>query len=245
MVFVSRQQPQDVFEKNDRIGTHRCHGVLLGQHGLIDPACFDCSEQHRRCRKQVFPVSLDEAGPGCAKCDDQIGRLFSIECPEIFNKFSLRNVIATPSRDEGMVFNVKRPTRLLDQFTAYFLAPCGPRLESRAKECRNGIFLAERQSRQCWAEQPSRRLRQQKRQWRRPTHKRAASAVRCAMRPCGLHAGNPPRRTPEPLSVAVLARRSFEMPRTTPWSQPQVMHGRPLSARGPNFQNGSDGASPG
>jgi hypothetical protein len=94
-----RQQPHNVFEKNDIILLHPNHGVLLGQHGLINPPHFDCREQHRRCRKQVCPVSLDEVSRGRTKSDDQIGRSLSVERAEIFGEFGLSRVIATPSRD--------------------------------------------------------------------------------------------------------------------------------------------------
>ena len=128
-----RQQPQNVFEKNDIIGPQPNHGVLLGQCGLIDPAHFDGRDQYRRCRKQVCPVLLDEASRGRTISDDQIGRSLRVERPEIFSKFGLRRVIATPSRDEGLFLNVQRPRRLSVQFTADLPAPCGPRLEFRTK----------------------------------------------------------------------------------------------------------------
>ena len=82
-----RQQPQNIFDKSDLIDPHPNHGVLLGQHGLINPAHFDCREQHRCCRKQVCPVSLDEASRGRTNSDDQIGRSLGVERPEIFGKF--------------------------------------------------------------------------------------------------------------------------------------------------------------
>ena len=133
MVFVSRQQPQNVFDESDFIEPHRNHRVLVGQHGWFNPAHFDCREQHRRCRKQVCPVSLDEASRGSTYSDDQIGRSLSVERREIFNKFGLCSAVVIPSRGEGLFLNVKRPGRLSDQFFADFPAPCAPRVEIGAK----------------------------------------------------------------------------------------------------------------
>ena len=144
---------------------------------------FDCREQHRRCRKQVCPVSLDEASRGPTDSDDQIGRSLSVERPEIFNKFGLSSVVATPSRDEGLFLNVQRPRRLSVQFIADFPAPCRPPARNSGHTNEGtGFFSAERQARQTWAEQQSRQLRRKERRRRRPTYKRAASAMRCAMR---------------------------------------------------------------
>ena len=55
MVFVSGNSRRMFSTSSDLIDAHPSHGVLLGQHGLINPAHFDCREQHRRCRKQVCP----------------------------------------------------------------------------------------------------------------------------------------------------------------------------------------------
>ena len=118
-----RQQPQNVFEKSDLIEPHPDHGVLLGQHGLINPAHFDRREQHRRCRKQLCPVLLDEASRGRTESDDQIGRSLSVERLEIFDEFGLGSGVAIPSRDEGMFLNVQRPGRLSVQFIADLPAP--------------------------------------------------------------------------------------------------------------------------
>jgi hypothetical protein len=86
-------------------------------------------------------VSLGEASRGRTTNDDQIGRLLSVERLEIFNKFGLRRVIATPSRDEGLFLNVQRPGRLLVQFTRDLPAPCGKRLEILAKRMQEQDFF--------------------------------------------------------------------------------------------------------
>ena len=86
-------------------------------------------------------MSLDEASRGRTESDDQIGRSLSVERLEIFNKFGLSSVVAIPSRDEGMFLNVQRPRRLSVQFIADFPAPCGPRLEIRAKRMKEQDFF--------------------------------------------------------------------------------------------------------
>jgi hypothetical protein len=86
-------------------------------------------------------VLLDEASRGRTHSDDQIGRSLSVEHPEIFGKFGLRRVIATPSRDEGLFLNVQRPRRLFVQFIADLPAPGGPRLEIRAKRMQEQNFF--------------------------------------------------------------------------------------------------------
>ena len=127
-----RQQPQNIFDKRGLIEAHPNHDVLPGQRGLINPTHFDCRKQHRCCRKQVCPVSLDEASRRRTNGDDQIGRSSVVEHPEIFGKFWLRRVITTPSGDDGIFLNVRQPGRLAVQFTADLPAPRGPRLEIRA-----------------------------------------------------------------------------------------------------------------
>ena len=86
-------------------------------------------------------MSLDEASRGRTYSDDQIRRSSSVESPQIFDKFGLRQVIAVPSRDEGLLLNVERPRGLPVQFTADLPAPCGPRLEMRAKRMQEQIFF--------------------------------------------------------------------------------------------------------
>ena len=108
---------------------------------MFNPTHFDCREQHRRCRKQVCPVSLDEASRGRTNSDDQIGRSLSVERPEIFSKFALSSIIATPSRDDGMFLNVRQPGRLSVQFTADLPAPRGPRLEIPAIRMKDHDFF--------------------------------------------------------------------------------------------------------
>jgi hypothetical protein len=127
-----RQQPQNVFGNSDLIEAQPNHGVLLGQHGLFNPPHFDYREQHRRCRKQLCPVSLDEASRGRINSDDQIGRSLSVERLKIFKKFGLSSVVAISSRDAGLFLNVQRPTRLSVQFLEYLPGPKGHRLEIRA-----------------------------------------------------------------------------------------------------------------
>ena len=149
MVFVSGNSRRMFSIGSDLIVPHPNHSVLLGQQGWLNPACFDCREQHRRCRIQVCPVLLDEASRGRTNSDDQIGRSLSIERPEIFNKFGLSSAVVIPSRDEGMFLNVQRPRRLSDQFVVDLPAPYGPLLEIRAKRIKEqDLFSVERQSRQ-------------------------------------------------------------------------------------------------
>ena len=84
---------------------------------------------------------LDELSRGRTDSDDQIGRSLGIERPEIFNKFRLSSAVAIPSRDEGLFLNVQRPRRLPDQFSPNFRAPCGERLEIRAKRMKEQDFF--------------------------------------------------------------------------------------------------------
>ena len=141
MAFVSGNSRRMFSKSSDLIVSHPGHGVLLGQHGWFNPAHFDCREQHRRCRKQVCPVLLDEASRGRTKSDDQIGRSLSVERLEIFNKFGLSSVVAIQSRDEGLFLNVQRPRRLSVQFFLDFPAPCGSLLEIRAKRMKEQNFF--------------------------------------------------------------------------------------------------------
>ncbi len=141
MVFVSGNSRRTFSKAAAMIVPHPSHGVLLGQHGLFNPAHFDCRKQHRRCRKQVCPVLLHEASRGRTQSDDQIGRSSSVERPEIFNKFGFGGVVAIQSRDEGLLLNVQRPRRLSVQFFLNFSAPRGSLLEIRAKRMKKQNFF--------------------------------------------------------------------------------------------------------
>src|SRR5689334_9066955 len=67
-----RRYAQKAFEKNEKAMGDRNDRIGAGEHGIINPPCFQRREKDRHGRKHLLPVTLDEVGRRGAHGNDQI-----------------------------------------------------------------------------------------------------------------------------------------------------------------------------